>query len=55
VYLTATEVTEFFGKRCDDYEPLCACCKAWIEWQETGMVTFTIGRKLALYALREDE
>ena len=55
VYLTKTELPEFFGERCPDYEPLCSCCKAWIEWQETGMVTFTIGRKLALFALREDD
>jgi hypothetical protein len=55
VYLTETEVTEFFGEPCKDYEPLCVCCKAWIEWRETGMVTFTIGRTLALHALREDD
>lgn len=22
-------VTEFYGERCPEYEPLCLCCKAW--------------------------
>lgn len=22
-------VTEHFGKRCEDYEPGCACCDLW--------------------------
>jgi hypothetical protein len=54
-YLTSDDVREFFGPRCSDYEPLCACCKAWIQWNETGKVTFTVGRTLALKLIRDDE
>lgn len=41
VYMTAHEVEEFFGPQCDEYEPYCGCCKAWLEWNETGKVTVT--------------
>ena len=54
-YLTSEEVSEFYGPRCSDYEPLCACCKAWIQWSETGKVTFAVSRKLALQLIRDDE
>jgi hypothetical protein len=29
-------VTEYWGERCDEYEPLCACCVAWRLLDETG-------------------
>ena len=29
-------VTEYWGPRCEEYEPLCACCVAWRLLDETG-------------------
>lgn len=39
VYMTAHEVEEFFGRQCEDFDPGCGTCKAWLEWNETGKVT----------------
>ena len=44
VYMTAREVEECFGKRCEDYEPLCVCCQAWNQWNQTGTVSVTLER-----------
>jgi hypothetical protein len=44
VYLTAREVEQYYGKRCKEYEPLCGCCEAWLEWNRTGKVTLMLGR-----------
>jgi hypothetical protein len=44
VYLTAIEVEAYYGKRCKEYEPLCGCCEAWIEWNKTGKVTLMLSR-----------
>jgi hypothetical protein len=29
-------ITQFWGKRCEEYEPECACCYAWKHYDETG-------------------
>lgn len=43
--MTYSEVENYFGPQCEDYEPLCACCCAWIEWQKTKKVTVSINRE----------
>jgi len=30
------------GQACEDYDPLCACCRAWVEWN-TNEKKVTIG------------
>ncbi|QIG74356.1 hypothetical protein EVC08_044 [Rhizobium phage RHph_N65] len=27
--LTAEEITTYYGERCPDFEPECACCQMW--------------------------
>lgn len=53
VYLTFRELVDQFGPACEDYEPLCVCCRAHLQWQTTGKVTFKIGRDAALGVLDE--
>jgi hypothetical protein len=43
--MTYSEVEKYFGKQCDDYEPLCGCCAAWIQWHKTNKVTVTLERR----------
>jgi hypothetical protein len=43
--MTAYEVEKHFGKMCKEYEPLCGCCAAWLEWNRTGRVTLTVERE----------
>lgn len=45
LYMTAYEVEKHFGKMCKEYEPLCGCCAAWLEWNRTGRVTLTVERE----------
>jgi hypothetical protein len=25
-------LTEYYGRRCPDFEPGCACCQAWVRY-----------------------
>lgn len=43
--MTYSEVESFFGPQCDEYEPLCGCCSAWMEWSKTNKVTVSINRQ----------
>lgn len=43
--MTSEEMTKYFGKQCDEYEPLCGCCSGWMEWQKTGKATVMLERK----------
>ena len=45
LYLTYDEVEKYYGKECEEYEPLCGCCKAWVEWQQKGKVTVMFERE----------
>lgn len=45
LYLTHDEVKDYFGEECEEYHPLCGCCKAWLEWQTTGKVTILFERE----------
>lgn len=51
VYLTAPEVESCYGPRCKDFEPGCACCEAWLQWNKTGKVSITVSRDEALKLL----
>jgi len=44
IYLTAAEIESFFGPMCKEYEPYCACCQAWFQWQKTGKVSIAVSR-----------
>jgi len=47
LHMTHYEVEQYFGPQCEDYEPLCGCCRAWIEWHTNHQhkVTVSIDRK----------
>lgn len=45
LYLTHDEVENYFGPQCEDYNPQCGCCKAWLEWHETGRVNIIFERE----------
>jgi hypothetical protein len=51
VYMTGPEVEEAFGPMCERYEPLCSCCRAWVQWNTTGKVTVTLCRDEVLEIL----
>jgi len=53
VPMAAFEVEEIFGKMCEEYEPLCGCCSAWLEWNKTGKVTVTLERNEIIKWLTE--
>ena len=55
IYLTAPEMEEVFGPRCEEYEPLCACCSAWNQWNRTGKVTVDLERDEVLKILRAED
>ena len=47
LHMTYHEVEQNFGPQCEDYEPLCGCCRAWVEWHTNHQhkVTVSIDRK----------
>lgn len=52
IYLTHHEMEKIFGSRCNDYEPSCACCKAWLGWDSNGKATVNFDRnKLVMFIL----
>jgi len=55
MHVTAGELTEFFGKRCEDFEPLCLCCQNWVLWNRTGRAEFTLDRERLVKLLRDEE
>ena len=30
--MTYNQVKDYFGPQCEEHDPLCACCRAWVEW-----------------------
>lgn len=52
IYLTSHEMEEVFGPRCEEYEPLCACCSAWLQWNRTGKATVELERDEVLKLIR---
>ena len=44
VHLTHYEMEKIFGPRCNDYDPRCSSCNAWLNWDSTGKATLTFGR-----------
>ena len=36
MHLTYDEMMNYYGKQCDDYEPLCGTCSNWVKWHKTG-------------------
>lgn len=36
MHLTYDEMMNYFGRQCDDYEPLCGNCSNWVKWHKTG-------------------
>lgn len=45
--LTVAEITEFWGERCDDFEPECTVCRMW---REHDFVVQLTERHAARYA-----
>lgn len=35
--LVEEAVTEYFGERCPEYEPGCACCEGWKQYDKLVM------------------
>lgn len=52
MYLTFTEMVEYFGEMCEEYEPLCACCSNWLSWHKTGKATISFERDELLKILK---
>ncbi len=44
VYLTADEMEDYFGPVCEEFNPYCGNCKAWLEWNSTGKTTVSFER-----------
>ena len=42
--MTFSEVTEYFGKECDEFDYSCICCLGWNEWHKTHKVTIQLER-----------
>jgi len=44
IAMTFSEMKKTFGKQCEEYEPCCVCCRAWLEWNTKGKVTVVVDR-----------
>jgi hypothetical protein len=44
MYLTYDEMIKYFGKMCEEYEPLCANCENWLKWNKTGKAEIVFER-----------
>lgn len=53
LYLTSDEMEEYFGPACEEFEPYCGNCKAWLEWNSTGKTTISFERDKFVNLLRE--
>lgn len=42
--LTNSEMLKIFGERCEEFEPYCMNCSAWLEWNRTGKATVSVER-----------
>jgi hypothetical protein len=50
--LTYDEVLAHFGPQCEDYEPMCGCCRAWVQWHTSEQrVTVSVERDAILKAM----
>ena len=54
-YLTHSEMVEFFGERCEDFEPYCCACQEWLRWNETGKARMLFTRSEILGLARKDK
>jgi len=48
VHMIASEVEEYFGRRCDEYERGCATCEAWDQWNRTGTTKVLLYRDVII-------
>lgn len=55
MHVTNGELTEFFGKRCQEFDPLCLCCQNWVLWNRTGRAEFTLDREKLVKLLKDEE
>lgn len=53
MYLTYDEMLDYFGKQCEEYEPLCANCSNWVKWHKTGKAEVMFERREILKILNE--
>lgn len=51
VHMTYHEVVEYYGPQCEEFESLCACCRAWLQWNQNGTVPVTMERNEVLKVL----
>jgi hypothetical protein len=52
MYLTFSEMVDYFGEQCDEYEPLCLNCSNWLSWHKTGKATISFERNELLKVLK---
>lgn len=45
MYMTLHEVESYLGQMCKNYDPYCACCQAWVQWNARGTVSVTVRRE----------
>lgn len=44
VYLTYYEMVEYFGEQCEEFNPSCANCTNWVQWNKTGTANISFER-----------
>ena len=50
--MTYDEMNEHFGPMCEDFEPLCVCCRAWVQWHTSEQrVTVSLEREAIIKAM----
>ena len=50
--MTYDEMNEHFGSMCEDFEPLCVCCRAWVQWHTSEQrVTVSLEREAIIKAM----
>lgn len=44
LHLTYDEMVGYFGEQCEEFEPLCANCTNWVQWNKTGTANISFER-----------
>ena len=53
LYLTYDEMVEYFGEQCKEYNPQCANCTNWVQWNKTGTANLSFERDLFVSLMKE--
>lgn len=53
LHLTADEMEKYFGPRCEEFDPYCGNCTAWLEWNSNGKTSILFDRDKFVKLLSE--